>query len=98
MNKKLHRVVFNVARNQWVAVSETAPASGKSPGSRNMPDAGCTSHAPASPAPLRMLAALAAAMVSLAHAQIIADPNAPGSQRPTVLTAPNGVPLVNIQT
>ncbi|CAN5768109.1 hemagglutinin repeat-containing protein [soil metagenome] len=34
----------------------------------------------------------------LAHAQIVADPSAPGTQRPTVLSAPNGVPLVNIQT
>ena len=33
-----------------------------------------------------------------AWAQIVADPSAPGNQRPTVLTAPNGVPLVNIQT
>ncbi|HSX92520.1 MAG TPA: hypothetical protein VLG41_06345, partial [Hydrogenophaga sp.] len=33
-----------------------------------------------------------------AWAQIVADPTAPGNQRPTVLTAPNGVPLVNITT
>lgn len=33
-----------------------------------------------------------------AQAQIVADPQAPGAQRPTVLSAPNGVPLVNIQT
>ena len=33
-----------------------------------------------------------------AHAQIIPDASAPGNQRPTVLSAPNGVPLVNIQT
>jgi len=33
-----------------------------------------------------------------AAAQIRADPSAPGNQRPTVLLAPNGVPLVNIQT
>lgn len=33
-----------------------------------------------------------------AQAQIIADPNAPGRQRPTILAAPNGRPLVNIQT
>lgn len=31
-------------------------------------------------------------------AQIVADPSAPGNQHPTVLAAPNGVPLVNIQT
>ncbi|ALV08953.1 hypothetical protein RD2015_4512 [Roseateles depolymerans] len=30
--------------------------------------------------------------------RVIADPSAPGSQRPTVLTAPNGATLVNIQT
>ena len=33
-----------------------------------------------------------------AQAQISADPAAPGSQRPTVLNAANGVPLVNITT
>ena len=33
-----------------------------------------------------------------AIAQIRSDPSAPGNQRPTVLLAPNGVPLVNIPT
>jgi filamentous hemagglutinin family protein len=41
---------------------------------------------------------LSALLMGAAHAQIVADPNAPGHQRPIVLTAPNGVPLVNIQT
>lgn len=36
--------------------------------------------------------------VTSARAQIVADPNAPGNQRPTVLAAPNGTPVVNIQT
>ncbi|KGK42975.1 hypothetical protein LH51_03195 [Nitrincola sp. A-D6] len=35
---------------------------------------------------------------SLAQAQIIADPTAPGNQRPNILATPNGAPLVNIQT
>jgi filamentous hemagglutinin len=30
--------------------------------------------------------------------RIVADPSAPKNQQPTVLTAPNGTPLVNIQT
>ncbi len=34
----------------------------------------------------------------VSHAQIIADPTAAGNQQPTVLAAPNHVPLVNIQT
>ncbi|KQP13044.1 filamentous hemagglutinin N-terminal domain-containing protein [Pseudorhodoferax sp. Leaf267] len=33
-----------------------------------------------------------------AGAQVAADPNAPGRQRPTVLATPEGAPLVNIQT
>ncbi|MFA5906179.1 MAG: hypothetical protein WC836_19775, partial [Desulfobacula sp.] len=32
------------------------------------------------------------------QAQIVADPGAPAAQRPTILLAPNGVPLVNIRT
>ncbi|MDO9217127.1 MAG: filamentous hemagglutinin N-terminal domain-containing protein, partial [Lacisediminimonas sp.] len=44
------------------------------------------------------LALLALLVAPTTHAQIVADPKAPGSQRPTVLLAPNGVPLVNIQT
>lgn len=41
---------------------------------------------------------LALAAVRPAAAQIVADPAAPGNQQPTILQAPNGVPLVNIQT
>ena len=41
---------------------------------------------------------LSALTGSLAHAQIIADPAAPGNQRPHILETPNGAPLVNIQT
>jgi hypothetical protein len=37
-------------------------------------------------------------MAASAHAQIVGAPNVPGNLRPTVLVAPNGVPLVNIQT
>lgn len=42
-----------------------------------------------------VVALLAAAPAS---AQIVGAPNVPGHLRPTVLVAPNGVPLINIQT
>jgi len=42
--------------------------------------------------------ALAMAINTLAHAQILPDRSAPGQQQPTVLSTGNGVPLVNIQT
>jgi len=45
--------------------------------------------------PMLVVALLAAAS---AQAQIVGAPNVPGNLRPTVLMAPNGVPLVQIQT
>ncbi len=42
--------------------------------------------------------ALLTAFLLPAQAQIAAHPSAPGKQRPTILTTPNGVPLVNIPT
>lgn len=38
------------------------------------------------------------ANISAAHAEAIAATNVPGNQQPTVLNAPNGVEVVNIQT
>jgi hypothetical protein len=45
-----------------------------------------------------LLIALATALASWpgAHAQIVADPQAPSGQRPTVLRAANGVTQVNV--
>ena len=85
MNKHLHRIVFNAARGTRMVVQETARSCGKA-GSGAI-------------GAVLSVAALAGALMSAPlHAQIVADPGAPGRQRPTVLAAPNGVPLVNIQT
>ena len=85
MNKHLHRIVFNAARGTRMVVQETARSAGKA-------GSGATGA-------VLSAAALASALISAPlHAQIVADPGAPGRQRPTVLVAPNGVPLVNIQT
>ncbi|MBS1229228.1 MAG: putative hemagglutinin-related protein, partial [Proteobacteria bacterium] len=96
MNKHLYRIVFNDTRGQLMVVAETASGDGKS---ARQPD-----QRPAAPywATLRALSfALLAALglaFSAAHAQIVAYRNAPGNQQPTVLSAGNGVPLINIQT
>ncbi|CAN7756650.1 hemagglutinin repeat-containing protein [Pseudorhodoferax sp. LjRoot39] len=82
MNKHLHRIVFNAARGLRMAVQETARSAGKAA-------SGTTSLA---------VAALATLAAGPAVGQIAADPNAPGSLRPTVLAAPGGAALVNIQT
>ncbi|KQU90986.1 hypothetical protein ASC78_18520 [Variovorax sp. Root318D1] len=50
-------------------------------------------------APMFVGAALAGLLTApYAHAQIVANPMAPGAQRPTILVAPNGVGVVNITT
>lgn len=89
MNKHLHRIIFNAARGLRMAVQETAKSCGKATG--------------ASSAAAVSFAALLALNVPLqfaspARAQVVVDPGAPASQRPTVLAAPNGVSVVNIQT
>ena len=85
MNKRLHRVVFNVARGVRMVVQETALSAGKATG--------------ATPGVLATaLAGLLAVSPAPAPAQIMGAPGVPPNLRPTVLVAPNGVPLVNIQT
>lgn len=92
MNKHLHRIVFNAARGLRMVVQETARSTGR--GTRKATSGG----AGAGSAAVSVAAITAALMSSPLHAQIVADPHAPGGQRPTVLGAPNGVPVVNIQT
>ena len=108
MNKHLHRLIFNAARGIRMAVSEVASGHGKGradgcgtqasrAGAR--PKGAVTGAVMATTLATAALAACAfaaSAWLSIAQAQIVADPNAPGNQRPTVLGAANGVPLVNI--
>ena len=104
MNRHCHRIVFNAARGQLMAVAETAQRCGKS-ASGEGPSGAAAAHSPALLHPVRQtaLAALVAlgamlASAPVALAQIIADPTAPANQRPTVLSDSAGRPLVNIQT
>lgn len=104
MNKNRHRLVFNPARKQLMAVSEIAASRGKAAGTAAGPELSgppaATIIAALHPRAFRLLAALGmvAVLGQPAHAQIVADPGAPGNQQPTVTQAANGVPLVNIQT
>lgn len=112
MNKNRHRVIFNAARGQRMVVAESASSSGGAgdttgPRSAQAPLGDLDI---CKPSRLRQFAlhpltlsiglvlALGFSLYTSAHAQIVADPSAPGNQRPTVLQAGNGVPVVNIQT
>jgi filamentous hemagglutinin len=101
MNQHCHRLVFNRARGMRMAVAETARCSTGDPGQSGR--AGADSVLWARVPALRVAVWLACGLVGpglwpSASAQISGDRSAPGAQRPTVLAAPNGVPVVDIQT
>ena len=94
----IYRLVFNRALRVWQVASELVKGGG-----------GLVGHAPgrqsAALSPLGFALMCSLGWVSLAtpalaqsDARIISDPNAPGRERPTMVTAPNGVPMVNITT
>ena len=96
MNRQRYKLVFNRHRGQLMAVAEIASSiqhhGRTSANGAAMPDL--------LPSALRfslLAVALALAMNTVAHAQILGDRNAPRNQQPTVLATPNGVPVVNIQ-
>lgn len=105
MNKNRYRIVFNKARGLRMVVAEKVAAQGK--GDRDAIGEGSATGSAVKAAAFRLKAITVtmgvvlgslAVLASPAQAGIVADPTAPGSQRPTVLAAPNGVPLINIQT
>jgi filamentous hemagglutinin len=100
MNKHCYRIVFNRTRGLLMAVSERVASDGKARGTSRAPlMRNRAAGVAATVRPLQYSMLLAWGLVSLpAHAQIVADRSAPGAQQPTVLTAGNGVPVVNIQT
>ncbi|WP_374335501.1 hemagglutinin repeat-containing protein, partial [Leeia sp.] len=101
MNKNLYRLVFNQARGLLIVVAEIARRSHGQAGSGEGSGAG---QRPGPALRMRLLSvstalALGSSWLSLpAGAEMIADPNAPANQRPTIINAGNGVPVVNIQT
>ncbi|MET3497529.1 two-partner secretion domain-containing protein, partial [Variovorax boronicumulans] len=98
MNRHLHRIVFNAARGMRMVVQETATSTGKGSNKATAVVGGALAGIAAF-APMLVGAALAGMLTAPSvHAQIVGAPNVPGNLRPTVLVAPNGVPLINIQS
>lgn len=104
MNQQRYRLVFNRHRGQLMAVSETAAAQGGPAAQRR--DGPSPGSAPTGLGGLITRGALSGmlglslwgGMGHAAQAQVVANPNAPGTQRPTVLSGPNQTPIINIQT
>ena len=101
MNKSLFRIVFNARRGLRMAVAETAASQGKSvtgdcaPGVCRGPARTRTAWRLTAEASLVALSVLCVAPL---NAQVIADRNAPGNQRTTILQTANGLAQINIQS
>lgn len=94
----IYRLVFNRALRVWQVASELVKGGGGLVG-----QVAGRQTAAVSPLGFALMCALGwVSLVPVAAAQsvghIASDPNAPGRERPTVVTAPNGVPMVNITT
>ncbi len=86
MNQRCYRLIFNRTRGQVMAVAETARSHGA--GGGRMLFAG-----------LPLVALLVWSLLpAVGNAQIIPDRSALPERQPVINHAPNGVPLVNIQT
>ena len=94
-------MVLNNADNTLMVVARNK--SSKAKGTRlatnpnQSPDIGCMEVTRRSFAS-KFVASCLIVIMPLSNAQIIADPNAPGNQRPTIFQTANGLPQVNIQT
>ena len=95
MNNHLYRIVFNRALGLLQVVAEIARRPGGQ-GDKSVSRRSVEATVPS----MRFALWIALGWVTTvpAFAQVVADPAAPGNQRPTVINAPNGVPVVNIQT
>ncbi|MDN2714552.1 hemagglutinin repeat-containing protein [Janthinobacterium sp. SUN120] len=107
MNKNLYRIIFNKRRGQLMVVAENASSQGKAAKGEGGLDSGVFGgdggggvNAKLRPLALAIFGALGmvAFVAGPAMGQIVADPSAPGRQRPTVVQSANGVTQVNIQT
>ncbi|MFL9583794.1 hemagglutinin repeat-containing protein [Stenotrophomonas sp. AB1(2024)] len=94
----VYRLVFNRALMVWQVASELTNGAGRAAGGRDnvTRSAGLSTLAFALMCSFGWVSAISS--VQAQQGRIVGDPNAPGNERPTVLTAPNGAPLVNITT
>lgn len=91
MNQRCYRLVFNRARGLLMAVAEITPSLGAAGSSPRL-------FAGTALASLLSLILPLSLLPIDADAQIISDTTAPASHQAIVSSAPNGVPLVHIQT
>ena len=107
MNKNFYKTIFSKTRGEMVVVAENVSAEGQT-SNRNTTDVEISTESTAEKNlglkvlsfSIMLLTGVASfgMTTDLAQANVIADPNAAGNQRPTIINSANGTTQVNIQT
>ena len=97
MNRNLYRIIFNKARGMLMVVADIA-GSGRAGGARASGLGRTLSRLIGRVGALSFSLWLAMGVIQPASAAIVADPQAPGGQQPTIINSANGTPQINIQT
>ncbi|MBI0551736.1 hemagglutinin repeat-containing protein, partial [Pectobacterium parmentieri] len=99
MNKYLYRIVFNRARGVLMVVSELCRGCVKHSAPLGLGPTLSQITGRLSPLTFLLLGVMGfVTLAPVAQANIVADGNAPGNQKPNILQTANGTPQVNIQT
>ncbi|WP_179994266.1 MULTISPECIES: hemagglutinin repeat-containing protein [unclassified Acinetobacter] len=108
MNKNCYKTIFSQTRGEMIAVAENVAAAGQASTQNNKAvDLETPVVASEKSLALKVLSfslmlitgtALINASIGVSHSNVVADSNAAGNQRPTILNSANGTTQVNIQT
>ncbi|MDY6483207.1 hemagglutinin repeat-containing protein, partial [Acinetobacter faecalis] len=107
MNKNFYKTIFSKTRGEMVVVAENVSAEGQTNNQRTTQVEIDTESTAEKSLGLKVLSfsimlltgvASISITTDLAQANVVADPNAAGNQRPTIINSANGTPQVNIQT
>ena len=103
MNQHIHKVIFNKTTGRMDVVSEMVSAQGGATlASANESPNPAWHHSVTQflikPVVFALMLSLGTAHILPVQAQVIADPNAPSTQQPTVLPTASGATQINIQT
>ncbi|MDY6451450.1 hemagglutinin repeat-containing protein, partial [Acinetobacter faecalis] len=107
MNKNFYKTIFSKTRGEMVVVAENVSAEGQTSNQRTTQLEIETESTAEKSLGLKVLSFSIMLMTGvasfgmttdLAQANVVADPNAGGNQRPTIINSANGTTQVNIQT
>lgn len=97
MNRNLFKVIFSKRTGKLTVVSEITPSTGKT-ASESTGNGSWGYQFAVNPLSFVLMLTMGTAAVIPANAQVIADGNAPGNQRPIITNTASGATQVNIMT